>query len=200
MVARALVVVLSTLSALHRASMVFRASRLGARRLLTADAAAPTPSPRSRCWEGGGFEPWANGAQALPHSECWCEVELSACCAAAASSSAFSCWRTRRSSEIAGSGQPRSSMAAVARFWDARQESGGASASALASTFAPSLAHRLLSCAGPRAGGVVHGSAPDRQPDGARVGRHSPRGAPPHRNILCRASIERLGIHAKLLV
>jgi hypothetical protein len=145
---------LSTLSACHRASMVFRASRLGPRRLLTADAAAPTPSPRPWCWEGGGFRPWADGAPARPRFECWREVELSACCAAAASSSAFSCWRTRRSSEVTGPRQPRSSMVAAARFWDARRKSGGASALALASTFAPILARRLLSGSGPRAGGV----------------------------------------------
>jgi hypothetical protein len=83
---------------------------------LTADAAAPTPSPRSRCWEEGGFVPWADGAPARPCSERWCEAELSTCCAATASSSTFSCCRTPRSSEVAGSGQPRSSMAAAARF------------------------------------------------------------------------------------
>jgi hypothetical protein len=69
-------------------------------------------------------------------------------------SSAISCWHTRHSSEVAGSGQPRSSMAAAVRFWDARRKSGGASASALASAFAPSLARWLLSRAGPHAGDV----------------------------------------------
>jgi hypothetical protein len=107
---------LSTLSARRRASMVFRASRLGTSRLLTADAAALTPSPCPWCWEGGGFRPWVDGAPARPCSERWREAELSACCAAAASSSAFSCWHTRRSSEVAGSGQLHSSMAAAARF------------------------------------------------------------------------------------
>jgi hypothetical protein len=84
--------------------------------LLTTDAAAPTPSPRSWCWEGGGFGPRADGAPACPRLEHWREAELSACCAAAASSSAFSCWRTRRSLEVASSGQPRSSMAVAAWF------------------------------------------------------------------------------------
>jgi hypothetical protein len=107
---------LSTLLARRRSSIVFRASRLGPSRLLAADAAAPTPSPHPWCWEGGGFGPWADGTPGRPHSERWREAELSACCAAATSSSAFSCWRTRRSSEVTGSGQPRSSMAAVARF------------------------------------------------------------------------------------
>jgi hypothetical protein len=64
----------------------------------------------------------------------------------------FSCWRTRRSSEVATSGHPRSSMAVVARFCDARLKSGGASV--LASALAPSLARRSLSRVGPRAGGV----------------------------------------------
>jgi hypothetical protein len=100
---------LSTLSARRRASMVFRASWLGPRRLLTADAEALTPSPRSHCCEGGGFEPWADGAPARPCSERWREAEFFACWAAAASSSAFTCWCTHRSS-VAGSGQPRSSV------------------------------------------------------------------------------------------
>jgi hypothetical protein len=104
--------------------------------------------------EGVGFRPWADGAPAHPRYERWREAELSACCAAAASSNAFSCWRTRRFSEVVGSGQPRSSMASAARLWDTHRKSGGASASVLASTFAPLLARRLLSRAGPRAGGV----------------------------------------------
>jgi hypothetical protein len=91
--------------------------------------------------------PCVDGAPARLRFERWREAELSACCAAAASSSAFSCWRTRCSSEVAASGQPRNNMAVVARFWDAHRKSGGASASALASTFAPSLARQLLSCA-----------------------------------------------------
>jgi hypothetical protein len=107
---------LSTLSACRRASMVFRASRFGPRQILTADVTAPTPSPRPWCWDGGGFRPWADGALARPHSERWREVKLSTCCVAAASSSAFNCWRTRHSSVVAGSGQPRTSMAVVARF------------------------------------------------------------------------------------
>jgi hypothetical protein len=82
------------------------------------------------------------------------EAELSACCAVAASSSTFNCWRTRRSSEVAASGQLCSSMAATARFCDTRQKSGGPSASALPSMFTPSLARRLLSRSGPRADGV----------------------------------------------
>jgi hypothetical protein len=121
-----------------------------------ADAATLTSSPRSRCCDGCGLGSWADGTPTRPRSKSWCEAELSACCATATSSRAFSYWRTRRSLEVAGSGQPRSSMAATARFWDARRKSGGASASvlALASTFTPSLARRLLSRAGPRAGGV----------------------------------------------
>jgi hypothetical protein len=145
---------LLTLSARRRASMVFRTSRFGPRRLLTVDVAAPPPSLHSRCWEGGGFGPCADSAPAHLRSERWRETELSSCCTAAASSSAFSCWRTRRSSEVAASGQPRSRMAVVARFCDARPKSGGASASVLASTFAPSLARRLLSRVGPHAGAV----------------------------------------------
>jgi hypothetical protein len=144
----------STLSARRWASMVFCVSRLGPRRLLTTDAAAPPPSPRSRCWEGGGFGLCADDAPTRLRSEHCREAELSACCTTATSNSAFSCWRTRCSSEVVASEQPRSSMAAAARFCDARLKSGEASASTLASTFAPSLAHRLLSCAGPRAGGV----------------------------------------------
>jgi hypothetical protein len=143
---------LSTLSAHRQASMVFLASRLGPRRLLTADAEAPTLSSRAWCWERGGFGLWVDGAPARPRSERWREAELSACCAAAASSSAFSCWRTRRSSEVASSGQPRISMATAVRFWDAHRKSGGAST--FASAFAPPLAHRLLSGSGPHAGGV----------------------------------------------
>jgi hypothetical protein len=161
---------LSTLSARRQASMVFRASRLGPRRLLTADAAAaPPPSLRSRCREGGRFGPCADGAPTRPRSERWREAEVSACCAAAASSNTFSCWRTRRSSEVAASGQPCSSMAATARFYDARWKSGGASA--LASTFTPLLARWLL-C----------GSW-----SGARVGRRSPHGAPPAQGCLVQA-------------
>jgi hypothetical protein len=132
----------------RRASLVFRMSPLGPRRLLTADAAAPPPSPCSRCWEGGEFGPWADDAPARPCSERWREAELSVCCAAATSSNAFSCWRTRRSSEVAASGQPRCSMAAAVRFCDTRRKRGGASASALALTFAPSLVCPLLSHVG----------------------------------------------------
>jgi hypothetical protein len=91
----------------------------------------------------------ADDALARPRSERWHEAELSACCAAAASSNAFNCSRTHRSSEVAGSRQPRSSMAAAAKFWDARRKSGSASAP----TFAPPLTLRL-SGSGARAGGV----------------------------------------------
>jgi hypothetical protein len=66
---------LSMLSTRRRASMVFRASRLGPSRLLTADAAASTPSPRPRCWEGGRFGSWEDGAPARPRSERWREAE-----------------------------------------------------------------------------------------------------------------------------
>jgi hypothetical protein len=136
--------------------MVFHALRLGPRRLLTADVVAPPPSLRSQCWEGGEFGPCADGAPSYPRSERWREAELSSCCAVAASSNAFSCWRTHRSSEVAASGQPRSNMATTARFCDSRQKSGGASASALAlaSTFTPFLERRLLSRADSRASGV----------------------------------------------
>jgi hypothetical protein len=127
---------------------------LGPRRLLTANATARPPSPCSRCWEGGGFRLCADGAPARLHSKRWREAELSAFCDAAASSNDFSCWRTRRSSEVAASGQPRSSMAAAVRFCDARRKTGRASASALASMFTPSLARRLLLRANPLAGGI----------------------------------------------
>jgi hypothetical protein len=93
---------LSTLSACYRASMVFRASQLGPIQHLTADVAAPTPSPNLWCWKGGGLGPWADGAPARPCYERWHEAELSPCCAATASSSAFNCWRTCHSSEVAG--------------------------------------------------------------------------------------------------
>jgi hypothetical protein len=65
----------------------------------------------------------------------------------------FSSWRTRRSLEVAASGQPRNSMAAMARFCNAPLKSGGVSASLLALMFAPLLARRL-SRVGPRASGV----------------------------------------------
>jgi hypothetical protein len=145
---------LSTLSARRRASMVFRTSQLGPRGLLTTDVAALPPSPRSRCWEGGGFGPCADGAPARPRSERWREAELLACCDTAASSNTFSYWRTRRSSEVVASGQPRSSMAIVARFCDTRRKSGGASASAFESMSAPFLVCQLLSRASPCSGGV----------------------------------------------
>jgi hypothetical protein len=51
--------------------------------------AAPPPSPRSRCWEGGGFGLCADGAPARPLSEHWREAQHSACCAAVSSSNAF---------------------------------------------------------------------------------------------------------------
>jgi hypothetical protein len=66
----------------------------------------------------------------------------------------FSSWRTRRSLEVAASGQPLNSMAAMARFCNAPLKSGGVSALSLALMFAPSLACRLLSRVGPRASGV----------------------------------------------
>jgi hypothetical protein len=40
---------------------------------------------------GGGFGPSADGPMTRPRSDRWCEAELSACCAAAASSSILSC-------------------------------------------------------------------------------------------------------------
>jgi hypothetical protein len=129
-------------------------SRLGRRRPLTADVATPPPSPHSGCWEGGGFRPCADDAPTHPRSDCWHVAELFACCAATASTNAFSCWHTHRSSKVAASGQPRSSIATAARFCDARRKSSGASTSVLASMYAPLLAHQLLSCAGPRTNGV----------------------------------------------
>jgi hypothetical protein len=120
---------------------------------VTRVAVKPKTAPDRRCrgsaslpvlsmLEGGGFGPCADGAPSCPRSERWRKAELSACCAAAASSNAFSCWRTRLSSEVT----------AAARFCDARRKTGGTSA--LASTFTPSLVRRLLSRADPRAGGV----------------------------------------------
>jgi hypothetical protein len=129
---------------------------------------------------GGGFGLCADGAPARPHSEHWHEAELSACCAVSASSSAFSCWRTRRSSEVATSGQLCSSMAATARFCDTRQKSGGPSASALPSTFTPSLARRLLSRSGLRADGVGAQSC-----GYSAAGRRSRRSSFPSRGPSC---------------
>jgi hypothetical protein len=110
----------------------------------------------------------------------WREVELSACCAAAASSSTFNCWHTHRSLEVAAFGQPRGSMAAAVRFCDARLKSGGVSASALAlalvSTLAPSLAHRSLSRFVPVPAVSGHGPVAARQLGSARIARRSPRG------------------------
>jgi hypothetical protein len=163
---------LLTLLARRRASMVFRASRLGPRRLLTADVAALPPSPLSRCWEGGGFGTWADGALCRPLSERWREAELSACCVVAASSNAFNCWCAHRSSEVAASEQPCSSMAAAVRFCDARRRSGNASTSAFALTFAPLSARRLLSRAAPLSGGV--GARPRGWSTAGRRSRRSP--------------------------
>jgi hypothetical protein len=114
------------------------------------------PHPRNPDFgRGGGWvRRCAEGAAFRPRSDSWLEAELSACCATANSSSALSCWRTCLSSEVAASGQPHNSMAAAARFCDARLKSGGASPPTLVSTFAPSLARRSLSCVRSRAGGV----------------------------------------------
>jgi hypothetical protein len=136
--------------------MVSRVSRLGPKRLLTAEAAAPAPPPWPRCHGGDGSWRCTEGAAPRSRADHWCEAELSACCAAAALSSALSSWNTRLSLEVATSGQPRSSIAATARFCDAHLKSGGVSSLVLpfASTFAPSLVCRLSSCVRPRANGV----------------------------------------------
>jgi hypothetical protein len=98
------------------------------------------PMPR-----GGGFWRCAEGATLPSCTDCWHDAELSACCAAAVSRRALSCCCTLHSSGVAASGQPRSSITVTARFCDALLKSGGASLS----TFAPSLARRLLSRARP---------------------------------------------------
>jgi hypothetical protein len=72
-------------------------------------------------------------------------------------------------------------MAVAARFCDVRLKSGGASASRLASTLAPSLVHQLFSRVRPGAGGVGAGPVAARQPGGARAARHSPHRAAPAR-------------------
>jgi hypothetical protein len=117
----------------------------------------------------------------LPVLERWREAELFAC-AAAASSSAFSCWRTRCSSEVAASEQPRSNIAVMVRFCDARLKSGRASASALAlaSMLAPSLARRSLLRVGPRYGGVGA-----RARGCSATGRRSRRSLFPSRGYSC---------------
>jgi hypothetical protein len=86
-----------------------------------------------------------DGAPTHPRFERWCESELFACCVVAASSSAFSCWCTRRFSEVAASGQPHSNMAVAARFRDGRLKSSEASTSVLVSMLVPSLARQSLS-------------------------------------------------------
>jgi hypothetical protein len=164
---------LSTLSACRQASMVFRASRLGSRRHLTTDAVAATPSPRPWCWEGSGFGPWADGAAARPRSERWCEAELSVCCSAAASNSAFSCWRTRRCSEVEAPGSH-------AAAWPQRQGSetpGGkvAERQLRHSRRRSRLRWRVGCCRAPTHAPTVAGL----QPVGTRAGCHCPHGAPP---------------------
>jgi hypothetical protein len=178
---------LLTLSACRRALMVFRTSQLGPRRLLTADAAAPPLSPHTRCWEGGGFWPWADGAPTRPHSEQWREAELSACCAAAASSSAFSCWHTRRSSEVAASRHPPEE-------WQSISVGVGVDVRALVGALvvvACRPARRWCWCAAVRLVGSRTVLASVVVP---LVGLLL------HRNVLCRSSIAGLGIHAQLLV
>jgi hypothetical protein len=91
---------------------------------------------------GGGFQRCAEDAAPRPRSNRWREAELSACCAAATSSSVLSYWCTRLSSEVAASGQPCSNMAAAARLCDTLLKSSGASPPALALMFALSLARR----------------------------------------------------------
>jgi hypothetical protein len=149
-VARAVVVVVvDTLSSLASLDGV-PGIAVGPETALDRRRRSPDSVPLSLLLRRRRVQPWADGAPAHPRSERWREAELSTCWAATASSSAFNCSRTRRSSEVAGSGQPRRSMATAARFWDARQKSGGASTSA----FAPSLVRRFLSGSVARAGGV----------------------------------------------
>jgi hypothetical protein len=194
--------------------MVFRVSRLGPRRLLTADAAAPTPSPRAWCWEEGGFGPWADGAPAHPRSERWREAELFACCAAAASSSAFSCWRTHRSSEVMGSGRPCSSMAAAARFLDARRKKWwcvGVCATIGASIdvgLRPACRRRRCTAMRLVSSRTEHASVAILV-TGLSLHRNVLHrasilvpltGLALHRHALCKLSLTWLGIHAKLLV
>jgi hypothetical protein len=104
-------------------------------------------------------------------------------------------------------------MAAVAKFWDARRKSGGASASA----FSPPLARRLLSGSGARGRRrctttrLVH-SRPAFMPVFVLLARlviyrnvlHRASLAIPitnlalHRHALCRLLLARLGFHAEL--
>jgi hypothetical protein len=129
---------------------------------------------------------WEDGAPARPRSECWREAKFSACCAAAASSNNFSCWRTRRSSEVATSGQPRSSMAAAARFCDACRKSGSASHRHLRRRSRPRwrVGRCRMSPLTVAVAVLVHGRAAGRQLDGAHAGRRPPHGAPPAQGCL----------------
>jgi hypothetical protein len=139
----------------------------------------PTSLPALSMLGRRRIRPWADGAPARPCSERWREAELSACCATTASSSPFSYWCTRRSSEVAAFGQARTSMAVAARFWDTHRKSGGASASTLVSRSCP---HWCVSCCRVLARvpvALVCGRAAGRQPDSTRVGHRSPRGATP---------------------
>jgi hypothetical protein len=70
-------------------------------------------------------------------------------------------------------------MAAAARFYNARLKSGRASPSALASTFAPSLAYRSLSPVRPRASGVGAWARGCLAEDGAPAARCFPHGVAP---------------------
>jgi hypothetical protein len=88
----------------------------------------------------------------------------------------LSCCRTLLSSDVAGSGQSRSSIAATARFCDAHMKSGGASPSA----FTPSSACRLLSQERPRIGGVD-----EQARDNTVAGWHSCRSSLPSRHCSC---------------
>jgi hypothetical protein len=150
---------------------------------LTLDCRCCRPDPFSIVlMPGGGFEPCVDGAvpaAARPRSDRWHDSELSACCATAASSSALSCWHTCLSLEVAASRQPRSKMAAAAKFCDARLKSSGASPLALASTFTPLLARRSLSWVRPQAGGVGRGLGTARQQDDTPATHRSPHGVAP---------------------
>jgi hypothetical protein len=173
------------LSTRRRASMVFHVSRLGPRRLLTADVAAPPPSLRSRCWEGGGFGSWADGRW------CFCPPALGTlargraldllCCRRLEQ-----CLQLLAHSSLLGG---RCLWAAAqehgrnGRFCDTRRKRGGASASVFASMFAPLLVCGCCRVSPRMVAALVRGRAAGRQPDDAHVGRHSPHGAPPTQGL-----------------
>jgi hypothetical protein len=153
----------------------FGVSRLSPRRLLTADAAALTPSPRPCCWEGGGFRPWADGAPARPCSERRREAELFACCVVAASSSASTAgaFATPRRLQALGS---------RATAWPRRQGSGTPAGRVAVRQRRRSRLHWRIDCcrATTRARTAkVRSCTTGLQPDGVRADCHSPHGAHP---------------------